>query len=258
MSNIDYDIKDGIAVIRFNRPEKLNTLTLQMYEDLGNAFIDAAQNPDVAVYVLTGQGEKAFCVGADLTESIPHLAKGHYIDEWDAAHLKHVEMNKPVIAAINGLCMGGGFEIMLGTDIRVASEKAIFALPEVGLGIVPAGGTLTRLARQIPYVHAMELVLSAKKINAQHALEIGLLNYVVKQEDVFETAMTIARSIAELSTNAVQIAKSSMIQLYDMDLEQAFKCESLLGYKAFCGEDAQEGLNSFYEKRKAMFPSRKW
>ncbi len=129
MSNVTYEVSGGIAVIKFNRPEKLNTLTLSMYDDLGASFIRAQKDPQVAVVILTGEGDRAFCVGADLTESIPYLSRGHYIDEWDAAHFKHIKMNKPVIAAVNGMCMGGGFEIMLGTDIRVASEKAVFALP---------------------------------------------------------------------------------------------------------------------------------
>ena len=255
---IKYEIQDGIAVITFNRPEKLNTLTLQMYEDLGKAFNDVAVNPDVAVVILTGAGEKSFCVGADLTESIPHLADGHYIDEWDAAHMKHVPLYKPVIAAVNGMCMGGGFEIMLGTDIRVASEKAVFAFPEVGIGIVPAGGTLTRLYRQIPYAYAMEAVLSGRKMKAEEVQRYGIINYVVKPEEVMDKAMEIAKGFLELSTTAVQTAKESMLKLYDMPLDQAFEVESLLGYKAFTSEDAREGLASFYEKRKPAFPSRKW
>ena len=135
MKNISYEVKDGIAVIKFNRPEKLNSLTLQMYEDLGEAFKKAQADNQVAACILTGAGEKAFCVGADLTESIPYLGQGHYIDEWDPAHLKHVDMYKPVICAVNGHCMGGGFEIMLASDIRVASSEATFALPEVSLEI---------------------------------------------------------------------------------------------------------------------------
>lgn len=258
MSNIDYSVKDGIAIIKFSRPEKLNTLTLQMYEDLGNAFKTAASDPNVAVCILTGEGTRSFCVGADLTESIPYLNQGHYIDEWDAAHLKHVPMYKPVIAAINGLCMGGGFEIMLSTDIRVASSKAEFALPEVGLGIVPAGGTLVRLARQIPYVKAMELILSAKRINAETALDYGILNYVVEPDQVMDKAMEIAKQFLSLSTVAVQTAKESVLKLREIPLEQAFETEALLGYKAFTSMDAKEGLDAFYNKRKPNFPSCKW
>ncbi len=258
MSNISYEVQGGIAVIKINRPEKLNTLTLQMYEDLGAAFQMAQSDPEVAVCILTGEGEKSFCVGADLVESIPYLNQGHYIDEWDAAHLKHIKMNKPIISAINGMCMGGGFEIMLGTDIRVASSTSIFALPEVSLGIVPAGGTLARLARQIPYVKAMELILTGDKIDAQKALEYGVLNYVVEPSQVMCKAMEIAEKFLSLSTTAVQIAKESAIKLREMPLEQAFETEAMLGYKAFTSEDAKEGLDAFYNKRKPNFPSKKW
>lgn len=258
MSNISYEVQGGIAVIKINRPEKLNTLTLQMYEELGDAFQRAQASPEVAACVLTGGGEKSFCVGADLTESIPYLNEGHYIDEWDAAHLKHAKMNKPIICAINGMCMGGGFEIMLGTDIRVASSSSIFALPEVSLGIVPAGGTLARLARQIPYVKAMELILTGDKIDAQKALEYGVLNYVVEPGQVMVKAMEIARKFLSLSTTAVQIAKESVIKLREMPLEQAFETEAMLGYKAFTSTDAKEGLNAFYSKRKPDFPSKRW
>lgn len=255
---ISYAAKDGIAVITIDRPEKLNTLTLRMYEDLGNAFQKVADDPDVAVCILTGAGEKAFCVGADLTESIPHLAAGHYIDEWDAAHLKHMKMYKPIISAINGHCMGGGFEIMLGTDIRVVSSKATFAFPEVGLGIVPAGGTLTRLSRQIPYVYAMEAILTGRKLSAEEVYRFGIVNYVVEPEEVMAKAMELANIFLNLSTTAVQTAKESVLKLWDMQIDQAFDTESMLGYKAFTSEDAKEGLASFYEKRTANFPSRKW
>lgn len=256
--SISYEVKGGIATIKFDRPEKHNTLTLQMYEDLGNAFKNAQADENVGVVILTGSGEKAFCVGADLTESIPYLADGHYIDEWDAAHMKHVGLYKPVIAAVNGMAMGGGFEIMLGTDIRVASEKALFAFPEVGIGIVPAGGTLARLYRQIPYAFAAEAILTARKITAEEAYRYGILNYVVAPDKVMEKATEIAESILELSTTAVQTAKESMLKLYDLPLDEAFEVESLMGYKAFTSKDAREGLASFYEKRKPNFETRKW
>lgn len=256
--SIKYEVQGGIALITLNRPEKLNTLTLQMYEDLGAAFIEAGRDPKVAVCVLTGAGEKAFCVGADLTESIPHLANGHYIDEWDFAHMKHVAMYKPIIAAVNGFCMGGGFEILFGTDIRVASSKAVFKLPEVSLGIVPAGGTLARLARQIPYARAMELILTGRQITAAEALDYGILNYVVEPAQVMDKAMEIAGSILPLSTTAVQTAKESVLKLLGLPLEAAYDTESMLGYKAFTSADAKEGLAAFYEKRSPRFPSQKW
>ena len=258
MSHIRYEVSGGIALIQFNRLEKLNTLTLQMYEDLGEAFKRAQADPKAAVCILTGEGDRAFCVGADLTESIPYLNQGHYIDEWDAAHLKHIDMKKPIICAVNGMCMGGGFEIMLGTDIRVASSKAVFALPEVSLGIVPAGGTLVRLARQIPYVKAMELILSGGKIDAQKALDYDLVNYVVEPDQVMDKAMELAEGFLSLSTVAVQTAKEAVVKLREIPLEQAFETEAMLGYKAFTSSDAKEGLEAFYAKRKPDFPSRKW
>ena len=258
MKHISYEVKNGVAVIKFNRPEKMNSLTLQMYQDLGDAFKKARADDEVAACILTGEGKKAFCVGADLTESIPYLGQGHYIDEWDSAHLKHVDMYKPVICAVNGHCMGGGFEIMLASDIRVASSEAMFALPEVSLGIVPAGGTLARLARQIPYVRAMELILMGEKISAQTAFDYGILNHVVDPDAVMEKAMEIAQRFCGLSTTAVQTAKESVLKLREIPLEQAFETEALLGYKAFTSEDAKEGLLAFCDKRKPNFPSKKW
>ncbi len=256
--SVRYQVQGGIALITLDRPEKLNTMTLQMYDDLGAAFLEAGKDPKVAVCVFTGAGDKAFCAGADLTESIPHLAQGHYIDEWDAAHLKHTAMYKPIIAAVNGICMGGGFEMLFATDIRVASSKAVFRLPEVNLGIVPAGGTLARLARQIPYARAMELILTGRPLAAGEALEYGILNYVVEPEEVLPRAMEIARAMLPLSTTAVQACKESVLKLLDLPLGQAFDLESMLGYKAFTSEDAKEGLAAFYEKRAPKFPSANW
>lgn len=147
---------------------------------------------------------------------------------------------------------------MLSTDIRVASSTARFKLPEVGLGIVPAGGTLVRLARQIPYVKAMELILSAKQLSAQEALDYDILNYVVEPDQLMDKAMELAQQFLTLSTTAVQIAKESVLKLREIPLEQAFETEALLGYKAFTSADAKEGLDSFYNKRKANFPSCNW
>jgi len=256
--SIKYDVQGGIALITINRPEKLNSLNLKMYEDLANAFKEAASDPTVSVCILTGAGDRAFCVGADLKESIPHLAAGHYISEWDDTHLKHTPMYKPIIAAVNGFCLGGGFEILFSTDIRLASENAVFALPEVGIGVVPAGGTLVRLARQIPYTKAMEIILTGKKITAQEALEYGILNYVVKPADLLNESIKIAEKILDLSSVAVQSAKESVIKLLSLPMDQAFDMEALLGNKVFTNPDAKEGLDAFYNKRKPNFPSRQW
>ncbi|MET0327256.1 MAG: enoyl-CoA hydratase/isomerase family protein, partial [Luteimonas sp.] len=122
---IAYEVSDGIAMIRFDRPDKLNALTLSMYRELGDAFIAARDDARVRVVILTASGQRAFCVGADLGESIPALMEDAFdISQWDDAHLKNLRLYKPVLCAINGLCLGGGFEIMLGTDIRIAADHA--------------------------------------------------------------------------------------------------------------------------------------
>lgn len=247
----------AVALIRFDRPNKLNALTLAMYDELSDAFAEVRDDPAIAATVLTGASERAFCVGADLDESIPALAEGRFdISAWDGAHQKHTSLFKPVIAAVNGLCLGGGFEIMLSTDLRVASEQAQFQLPEPGVGVVPAGGTLARLTRQIPYAWAMQLLLLAERITAAEALRYGLLNAVVPQDDVLSTAMQWAERLSQLSGTALSTIKEATLRLGDMPLEQAFHSEALYGQVAFTSADAREGLSAFAERREPCFPSR--
>jgi enoyl-CoA hydratase/carnithine racemase len=254
---ITVEREGAVAVITIDRPEKLNSLTLAMYEQLGEAFTDVHADPAIAVAVLTGRGHRAFCVGADLTESIPALAEGRFdISQWDGAHQKHLEQRKPVIAAINGLCLGGGFEIMISTDIRIASSTAEFGLPEVGIGVVPAGGTLVRLARQIPYAWAMQLMLSGDRISADKALQFGLLNDVVAPDALHDTAMKWAERLTQNSGTAMAVVKEAVQHLSDLPSDQAFRYEALLGQKAFASADAREGLSAFYDRRPAHFPSR--
>ena len=135
---IEFEKAGAVATIRIARPEKLNALSLQMYADLGAAFARARDDAEVNAVVLTGKGDRAFCVGADLTESIPALASGRFdISAWDPAHLKGQHFYKPLICAVRGLCIGGGFEIMLASDIRIAAADAVFQLPEPSHGFVP-------------------------------------------------------------------------------------------------------------------------
>jgi enoyl-CoA hydratase len=256
---IHYDVQDGIAQITFNNPEKLNAMTLQMYEDIADSFKRAASDPKVGVCILTGAGEKSFCVGADLSESIPFLMEGdHDISAWDDSHLKHTKMFKPIISAVNGYCFGAGLEILLATDIRIASKNAIFGLPEVGIGAVPAGGTLVRLVKQIPYARAMELILTGRKFSAAEALEYGILNQVTEPDELLPTAISLAESMLQNSSNAVQVAKESVLRLMSLPMDSAFHEEALWGQKAFLNKDAAEGIQAFFEKRKPEFPSKKW
>lgn len=253
-SHVRYAVNDHIAVITLDRPEKLNALTLAMYDALGAAFRRARQDDDVRVVVLTGSGDRAFCVGADLTESIPALAENRFdISEWDDAHLKHTGLYKPILCAINGYCFGGGFEIMLGTDLRIASDTAVFSLPEPAIGIVPAGGTLVRLTRQVAYAHAMELMLTAGRFPARRLAEMGVLNAVVPAQELMPHTMAMAAAIRDLSPQALQVIKESVLGLSGLPLDQAFAQEAVLGQRAFTSADARKGLAAFAQGRKAVF-----
>ena len=246
----------AIATITIDRPEKLNALTLSMYDDLGSAFAEARDDAAVGVVVLTGAGDRAFCVGADLGESIPALATGRFdISEWDTAHQKHSRLDKPVIAAVNGLCLGGGFEILLSTDLRIAVDTARFSLPETGVGVVPAGGTLVRLVRQIPRAFAMDLMLRGAPIDAATALRYGILNEVVPAAELPGAALRMAEQLLTRSRTALATVKRAVRELADLPEDDAFRREAHLGQEAFTSEDAREGLDAFAHRRPPRFPS---
>lgn len=244
--SIDLVRNGHIATVRINRPDKLNALTLAMYDELGRAFHEIRDDAAIRAVVLTGAGERAFCVGADLTESIPALASGRMdISAWDPAHIKFPGFHKPIVSAVRGLCMGGGFEIMLATDIRIAARDAVFQLPEPKHGFVPAGGTLVRLVRQIGYAHAMEIMLTAERFPAQDMLAKGVVNRICDTDQVEPLAQEIAGKIAALSPGAVQTIKEAALTLQDLPLAEAFRREAALGQRTFTSEDARRGLAAF-------------
>lgn len=238
-----------VATVTIARPDKLNALSLAMYDELGRVFAEVRDDDAVRCVVLTGAGEKAFCVGADLTESIPALASGRFdISAWDPAHLKNTGFYKPVVCAVRGLCMGGGFEIMLATDIRIAAEGAQFQLPEPMHGFVPAGGTLVRLVRQIGYAHAMEILLTARRFSPAELLARGVLNQVVAPESLDAVASETAERIAALSPTAVQTIKQAVLTLQDLPWKEAFAQEAILGQRTFTSDDARKGLAAFADR----------
>lgn len=250
---IDLQRSGNVATVRISRPEKLNALSLAMYDDLGRAFAEVRDDDAVRAVVLAGAGDRAFCVGADLTESIPALASDRIdISAWDPAHLKGAGFYKPIVCAVRGLCIGGGFEIMLATDIRIAATNAVFQLPEPSHGFVPAGGTLVRLVRQIGYAHAMEILLLARKFSAEEMVARGVVNQVVDPDQVEPVAMEIAERIAALSPTAIQTIKEAVLTLQDLPLDEAFAREARLGQRTFTSDDAKRGLTAFAER--AAYP----
>lgn len=247
--SVRYEKQGAVVTVTLDRPEKLNAMSLAMYDDLGAAYCRARDDDEVRAVVLTGAGERAFSVGADLTESIPALAEGRFdISEWDAAHMKGIGMYKPVISAVRGLCIGGGFEFMLSTDIRIAAEDATFQLPEPRHGFVPAGGTLVRLVRQVSYAHAMQIMLMAEKLTSAELFRFGVVNEILPSDQVLARAQAIAADIAELGPIAVQTIKEAALTLQSEPLESAFEHEAKLGQTAFTCDDAKIGLARFMER----------
>jgi enoyl-CoA hydratase len=250
------EVDEAIAVITLDRPEKLNALTLAMFAELGAIFGGLKDDASVRAIVITGAGSRAFCAGADLTESIAALATGKIgIESWDAAYLKGEPFLKPVIAAVNGLCLGGGFELLLACDIRVAAQEARFSFPEPSMGFVPAAGTLARLVRQIPYAYAMELLLTAQSFSADRLRDMGVLNAVVPGERCLSAAMGYARQIAAMSPAAIQQIKKAALTLPDLPLAQAFRAEAEIARLVFTSDETRQALRSFADRHGARAAS---
>lgn len=246
---IRYETRGAVAVITIDRPDKLNAMSLAMYDGLGAAYLRARDDDAIRAIVLTGAGERAFSVGADLTESIPALAGDRFdISAWDPAHAKGIGLWKPVVAAVRGACIGGGMEFMLSTDLRVVAEDAVFQLPEPRHGFVPAGGTLVRLVRQASYAHAMQIMLMAERLTAAELYRMGIVNEVLPAAQVLPRALEIAGRIAELGPVAVQTIKEAALTLQAEPLDSAFAREAVLGQRAFTCDDAKAGLARFAER----------
>ena len=246
------------ALMTFNRPERMNAMSPDLRDLMQEAIADFNADPDLWVLIVTGAGERAFCAGADLGSTIPNATSAAretplLVNETRNLH----EVHKPVIAAVNGYCIAGGLEFMLGTDIRVAAEHAEFGLQEVRWGIIPIGGSHIRLPRQIPWCWAMEILLTGRRLSAAEALQCGLINRVVPADQLMETANAIADLICRNGPLAVRTAKEIAVRgAMGMSWEQAWSLESLLGARAFGSQDAIEGPKAFMEKRDPVFTGR--
>lgn len=268
MSDLIYEKKGGIATLTMNRPEKRNAISPQMLLQLADAWRDFRDDDSARVAILTGAGDKAFCAGADLKLLIPLFTGGRKPkDEWeerlvkerdalDTGLLRRFKLYKPVIAAVNGFALAGGTEILQATDIRIASANATFGLSEAQRGIIPAGGSLVRLQRQIPYSMAMQILLTGEAISAEEAHRIGLINEIVPAKELLPRAEAIAGRIAANAPIAVQKIKEALIRTSGLPMEAAFKIESECGAAVMQTEDAREGPLAFVEKRPAVFKGR--
>lgn len=242
------------AVLTINRPDKLNALNKQVHEE-GVAALDELRNDDeVRVLVITGAGEKSFIAGADISE----FAGQTPVTQRNTFHEKTFfnsidSFPKPVIAMVNGFCLGGGNELALACDLRVCSENARFSQPEINLGIIPGGGGTQRLTRLIGEGRAMEIMLTGDMIDAQTALKFGLVNYVYPIVELEERTMELAAKISEKAPIALQLAKEAVKFASRSNLDEGLRREVDLFAICFSTEDKQEGVSAFLEKRKPVF-----
>ena len=243
-----------LAVITFNRPEKMNALNSQVIAETIAALSELKRDETVRVVVLTGAGEKSFVAGADISEfagRTPLTQRKAMLAGSISAAIE--SFPKPVIAMINGFCLGGGNELAMGCDLRYASEKARFGQPEINLGIIPGDGGTQRLTRLVGETKAMELILTGDMINAQTALDLGLVNAIFPPEELEAKTMEIANKIAEKSPIALQAAKEAVKLASRSNLDEGLRREVDLFALCFSSEDKEEGVRAFLEKRKPVF-----
>ncbi|MFZ5648218.1 MAG: enoyl-CoA hydratase-related protein [Bacillota bacterium] len=253
--NIILDREDNIAIITINRPKVLNALNADTLKELEAAFDEVDNDDQVRVVILTGAGEKAFVAGAD----IAFMSKLNPMEAVKFARIgqkvfsKIENLSKPVIAAINGFALGGGNELAMACDIRVASEKARLGQPEVQLGLIAGFGGTQRLTRLVNPGLAKEILFTADQYDAASALRMGLVNHVVPAEELMGFCKAMAQRIAARGPVAVRLTKEAINMGLEMDLEKAFALESDLFGLVFTTEDRKEGIGAFLEKRKPSF-----
>ena len=243
-----------VAVITINQPQKLNALNIQTRSEGAAALEELREDESVRVVVITGAGEKALVAGADIAEFEGRTA----VTQRDVMTARSLftavdTFPKPVIAMINGFCLGGGCELALSCDIRVASETARFGQPEINLGIIPGGGGTQRLTRLVGEGKAMELILTGDMIDAQHAYNLGLVNLVVPAADLEAKTLELANRIAEKSPVALRMAKEAVKTAARANLDEGLRREIDLFALTFSSADKDEGVRAFLEKRKPDF-----
>lgn len=254
MAVLEYRKEDKLAFFTINRPEALNALNIQVNKELEEAMLEFQNDESVWVGIITGAGDKAFCAGADIKETLPFLRENSQkMWAFPRSHTRRLDIWKPLIAAIKGFCLGGGLEVALGCDIRIVGENARLGLPEVTLGLIPGDGGTQRLPRVIPACKAAEMLFTGKLIDAQEAYRIGLVNSVVPVEKVMPAAIEMAQSICKAAPLAVRAAKQAMLRGKEMPIDDGLRLEYMLNAYCTCTEDFEEGTKAFVEKRKPTF-----
>ena len=260
MSNyetITVEKRDNVAILTINRPDKLNALNSKVHIE-GVAALDELRNDEeVRVLVITGAGEKSFVAGADISEfagKTPVTQRSGFLERTLFNTLD--AFPKPIIAMINGFCLGGGCELALACDIRLASAKARFGQPEINLGIIPGGGGTQRLTKLVGEGKSMEMILTGDMIDAPTAHDLGLVNHVYAPEELEAKTFEMAEKIAKKSPIALQMAKEAVKLASKSNLDEGLRREIDLFAICFSTEDKEEGVSAFLEKREPVFKGR--
>ncbi len=252
------DVKDRIATVIINRPEKLNALNAQAKSELRDAFAGFASDPAVGVVIITGAGEKAFVAGTDIGEltSLTRESGEAFAAGGQSIFDRIEQLGKPVIAAVNGYALGGGCELALACHIRIASEKARFGQPEVNLGVIPGYGGTQRLTRLVGKGRATEMILTGAQVDATEAYRIGLVNKVVPHGEMMGRAMQMAQSMVSLSGAAIRLSLEAINAAGENTQKDGLAVEARLFGESCATEDFREGTSAFLEKRKPAFKHR--
>lgn len=252
MNNLLLEVENGIALLTINRPKALNALNSETLAELNQCLAEVEKREDVKVLILTGSGEKSFVAGADISEMVNATpAEGRAMGLLAREAFGRLEnMPQVTIAAVNGFALGGGCEISMSCDIRVAADTAKFGQPECGLGILPGFGGTQRLARLVGKGRAKELIFTCDMIDAQEAYRIGLANKVVPLAELMDTCKKMAGRVMKNAPYAVSLAKQAINTGLDTDLDSGLKLESNLFGLSFSTEDKKEGMTAFLTKRK--------
>jgi enoyl-CoA hydratase len=250
--------EDGIGILYINRPEAMNALNTGVLEEIIKAVGEISSDDEIQVLIITGAGDKSFVAGADIKEMhVLTAVEGREFGYTGQAAFRAIEkLEKPVIAAVNGFALGGGCELAMAADIRLASDKAKFGQPEVGLGITPGFGGTQRLPRLIGEGRAMELILTANTINAEEAYRIGLVNHIYPAENLLDEARKMARKIMANAPLAVKYSKSAINKGLQTDIDTGMAIEADLFGICFSTEDQKAGMGAFLDKEKASFKAR--
>ena len=251
MGFVNYEVKGAVGVITINRPEALNALNSAVLDDL-NAVLDGVDQEAVRALVITGAGQKSFVAGADIGEmSTLSKAEGEAFGKKGNDIFRKIEtFPLPVIAAVNGFALGGGCELSMSCDIRIAADNAVFGQPEVGLGITPGFGGTQRLARLVGPGMAKQMIYTARNIKADEAFRVGLVNAVYTQEELLPAAEKMAGQIAMNAPIAVRACKKAVNNGLQVDMDKAIVVEEKLFGSCFETHDQKEGMGAFLEKRK--------